>query len=71
MAILNYLFRGDGLISNCNDAADANDDGGLNVADAIYEFNYLFRGGSPPPLPFPAVGADPTADGLDCQGPSA
>jgi len=56
--------------SACTDADDANDDGLLDLSDAVYLFYYLFLGGPPPADPFPAVGRDPTADGLYCRGES-
>jgi hypothetical protein len=28
---------------------DANGDGTVNVADAVYLINYIFKGGPPPP----------------------
>ena len=52
--------------SNCEDALDANDDGQLDIADAIYVLNYLFIAGPAMPPPFPEPGLDPTADGLGC-----
>jgi hypothetical protein len=51
---------------NCDDAADANDDGVLNMVDCGYLQNYLYGGGPPPPPPFPDCGLDPTSDELDC-----
>ena len=30
---------------------DANADGAINVGDAVYIVNYIFKGGPPPPLP--------------------
>ncbi len=50
----------------CEDAADANDDGAVNVADAVYLLEALFRGGPVPPGPFPECGYDPTEDALGC-----
>jgi dockerin type I repeat protein len=51
----------------CKDAADADDSGAVNIADAVYLANYYFKHGPPPPAPFPACGADPTGtDTLDC-----
>ncbi len=44
------------------DAADANDDGIIDMDDLNYLFNYLYRGGTPPPAPFPDPGTDPTPD---------
>jgi hypothetical protein len=38
----------------------------LDIADVIRVLEYLFLGETPPPAPFPAAGADPTPDALDC-----
>jgi hypothetical protein len=49
---------------SCQDAADANDDGNLDIADAVAALSFLFGGGT---LPEPInCGEDPTIDGLDC-----
>ena len=46
---------------------DGNPCSGVN--DGIYLLNHLFRGGSPPPAPFPECG---TAEGdVDCATPPA
>jgi hypothetical protein len=50
----------------CRDRADINDDGGVNIADAIYLLVYLFQHGPPPPAPFPEEGTDRTEDELTC-----
>lgn len=52
----------------CRAAADANNDGTLNVADPVYLLTFLFGSGPPPPPPFPAPGPDPsgTVQGLPC-----
>ena len=65
MVLLGYLFLG-GEPVTCLDAADSNDSGTINVADAAYILNFLFRGGAmlPPPYPNPAL--DPTPDALGC-----
>ena len=66
---LGYLFT-QGPPPLCDDAADVNDSGSLNLADVIHLLQYLFVPGSaPPPPPFPDCGADPTADGLGCDSP--
>jgi len=62
--VLVHLFLGGPMA--CPDAADSNDDGALDISDPIGILDYLFLGGSPPPAPFPAAGADPTGDALDC-----
>ena len=51
----------------CDNAADSNDDGTLNIADAIALLGYLFNGATPPPPPFPDCGIDPTVDALECE----
>ncbi len=53
----------------CEDAADSNDDGSLDISDAV---NILAQGqlGLPLPLPYPSSGVDPTADGLGCAVPT-
>ena len=60
-----HLFLGREV--NCADAADFNDDGELGLTDAIGTLDFLFRSGSAPPAPYPALGRDPTADGLECR----
>ena len=45
------------------DAADANDDGQVNIADAIALLGHLFGGVPSLPAPFPGCGTDPTGDG--------
>ena len=65
IALLGHLFQGEPEPS-CLDAADSNDDGRLDVADAVYHFFFLF-GAAPPPPPWPNCGTDPTSDSLDCD----
>ena len=56
-----YLFIGRSIpISGCSDAADANDDGLVTMADYTYLVNFLFDNGPPPPAPYPAAGTDTT-----------
>ncbi|MDO8560043.1 MAG: PEP/pyruvate-binding domain-containing protein [bacterium] len=52
----------------CDDAADANDDGALDIGDPIRNLLYLFSVTvTEPPLPGPTTpGPDPTADPLGC-----
>jgi len=63
---LEYLFRS-GQGPACLDRLDTNDDGFVDISDPIYLLFYLLGGGSPPSLPFPAPGGDPTPDGLECN----
>ena len=50
----------------CRDAADADDNGRVQMADAVYLLNFIFTKGPPPPAPFPGCGTDPTADSSSC-----
>jgi len=65
IALLQHLFLG-GAAPGCLAAADLNDDGLLGIDDAIAGLGYLFLGDSPPALPFPDCGLDPTPGDLDC-----
>lgn len=51
----------------CEDAADANDDGKVDISDPRKTLDYLFLGGTLPAGTTPGVPqADPTPDGLGC-----
>ncbi len=64
--VLGCLFLGTEC-SSCPDAADSDDNGSLNIADATYLLTWRFIGGTQPPPPFPGCGADTTEDSLpDC-----
>ena len=65
ITLLDHLFNGQSE-PPCRDAADSNDDGILNVADAVYHFFFLF-GAVPPLAPWPNCGTDPSSDLLDCD----
>jgi hypothetical protein len=67
VALAKYLFQA-GPAPKCQDAADANDDGILDVSDPVYLLFALFIPGSPPPPPpYPEPGEDPTfRDSLGC-----
>jgi hypothetical protein len=64
--ILSWLFLDAGANLECKKAADTNDDGKIELTDAIYLLLYLFSGGPALPAPFPEAGPDPTGDGLGC-----
>lgn len=68
--ILRHLFpfRGPTRRLDCLDAADTNDDGRVNISDAVYLLIHLFAGTSAPPAPYPRCGVDPTEDSLGCDG---
>jgi len=63
--ILEALWLG-GRPLPCRDAADANDDGEIDIADAISTLNHLFANSGRIPAPFRCCGIDPTIDDLDC-----
>ena len=66
IAVLSHLFGGRPVA--CADAADADDNGAVEISDALRIVEYLFVEGEPLAAPFPAAGADPTDDdGLDCR----
>ena len=60
------------------DAADANDTGAIEIADAILVFNWLFQSGATPVPPSPTspsylatdCGEDLGDDALDCENPA-
>jgi hypothetical protein len=64
--VLDYLFRGGASALVCKDAGDADDNGRIELSDAIFILEALFQKGGSPAAPFPACGADPTEDELDC-----
>jgi len=56
--ILNYLFNGESIVFH--DPCDVNDDGSIDLSDAIHLLNFLHQGGPPPAQPFPDPGVDTT-----------
>ncbi len=66
-----YQFVAGAGTPPCFDAADANDDGRVNIADAVTLLSFLFDGGSTLPAPYPDSGFDPTQDSLSCSGVSS
>ena len=81
ITILSTLFAGAGLqddingdarsqtVFPCPDAADLDDDGHIQLNDAMYLARYLFNDGPPPLSPFPQPGRDslvPERDEIDC-----
>jgi len=51
---------------SCDDAADANDDGELDLSDALYTLAERFVGDPAHPEPTSVCGPDPTDDNLEC-----
>ena len=67
IATLGAVFLGTAP-ADCSDAADANDDGSVDLADGITCLNWLFVGGAEPSAPGPyECGSDPSDDTLDCE----
>ncbi len=67
LSILALLFQS-GAPPTCEDAADSNDDGRINLLDAIFLFQFLIGGLGPElPAPFVSAGVDLTQDTLNCQ----
>ncbi len=67
MKLLQSLFvTGEAL--PCEKAADADDDGNLNITDGLRILGRLFLGDAPLPVPHPDCGVDPSTDSLDCAG---
>ncbi len=74
---IRVLFYQQGTFS-CMDAADANDDGRVDLSDAVFTFNYLLQPGKhsgdslypKPPAPFPGCGDDTSEDSLSCDSPT-
>jgi hypothetical protein len=60
-----HLFSG--VLVDCEDALDVDDNESLDITDSIRILNYIFRGGAAPPAPFPAAGTDPAGAALDCE----
>ncbi len=62
--ILELFFNGKGHLV-CSDAADVNDDGNVDLTDAIYSLSFQFLG-NPQEIPAPGLscGFDPTDDQL-------
>jgi polyhydroxybutyrate depolymerase len=60
--ILGFLFLGNPESIGCEDVADVDDNGAVDISDGIYILNFLFVGGPRPPQPYPRLGFDRTVD---------
>lgn len=66
VSVLTFLFLGSDTL-RCEDAADVDDSGGVNIADATGLFGFLFTNGQAPAAPgADRCGIDPTGDALGC-----
>src|SRR5512142_1302592 len=61
-----YFVALSGPASTCQKAADLDDNGAIELSDAVYFLNWYFLNKTAPKAPFPACGTDPTADSLTC-----
>jgi hypothetical protein len=62
IAIVKALFASEShriAIDRCTDTADADDDGTVALADALYLLRYLYLGGPATPPPSGSCGGDP------------
>jgi len=67
LKVLFHLFGGSA--APCLDALDADDNGAINVTDAVSLLRFLFQEGPAPAAPFPSAGKDPTGtDPYHCTG---
>ena len=64
--LLGHLFESAGA-PTCAKSADANDDGSLNVTDAVWMLLHAFAGMQSLPQPFGQCGVDTTTDELSCE----
>ena len=68
ISVLRHLFQGGSLC--CEVAADADGDEQIILSDAIYLFDYFFRGGSAPTSPFPDCSPHLVEGELGCEDQS-
>jgi len=66
VSLLAFLFVPGSDAPLCGDAADANDDGGVDIADPVRILMVAFEGGSLPGPGGTDCGPDPTADAVPC-----
>ena len=64
LAVLDWLFRRSPAI-DCRSSADCDGNRSFDVSDAVFALNFVFRGGPPPPAPFPDCASAPA--GSDCR----
>ncbi|MEM7164222.1 MAG: hypothetical protein AAF581_02090 [Planctomycetota bacterium] len=66
LALINLFVIGTASLE-CMDAADADDNGFVEIDDGLYLADFLYAMGPQPPAPGTSTcGSDPTADGLGC-----
>ena len=63
VATLSFLFGGTGPNHECKNAMDADNNGEIDLSDAVFLLKHLFLGGAILPPPYPDCGLDPEAPG--------
>ena len=66
IVLVRRLFAGAEPLG-CEQSADANSDGVLNLSDALYSLSYVFRSGPAPRAPFPGCGLGDPQGALGCH----
>ncbi len=66
IVVLTYLFQG-GVRVECLDAADADDNGEVDITDAVFSLGAQFLGQRAIEPPYPNCGRDPSPDFLGCS----
>ncbi|MBI4606958.1 MAG: hypothetical protein HY721_33765, partial [Planctomycetes bacterium] len=64
--VFGHIFRTSGDVS-CDKALDFDDNGRVQLTDAVRTLMHLFEDRPAPPQPFPDPGPDPTDDDLPCE----
>ena len=67
LSLLQYLFQR-GSVPSCRKAADSDDNGGINIGDAVLILQQILGRAQSIAPPFPGCGEDPTPDPLPCEG---
>lgn len=65
--LLRWKFGGFFSEPGCLKGCDVDDSGTVELTDAVYLLNYLFKGAAAPKAPFGAKGEDPSPDALTCK----
>jgi hypothetical protein len=69
--LLQALYVSGDDVLPCREAGDVNDNGRLEITDAVLLLSHLFRSAQPPAAPYPEAGTDPRDSPADlgCELP--